>query len=50
MPLLSARGALTPPDTMRKGSTIKLTAPIRWIQTWKSVQSGQFKSTPNKIK
>ena len=29
--------ALTPPDTIRTGSTLTVTAPIRWIQTGRRV-------------
>ena len=47
--LWSAGGALTHPDTMWTGSTLTGTAPIRWIQTWQSVQSGQFKIMLNTI-
>ena len=49
MPCWSDGGALTPPDTMRTGYTLTGTAPIKYIQTLRSVGSGQFKSTPNGI-
>ena len=49
MTLWSAGGALTHPDTMRAGSKLTGTAKIIWIQTWQSVQIGQFKSMLNAI-
>ena len=49
MSLCSAGVELIPPYIMHIVSTLTVTVPIIWTQTWRSVQSSQFKSTPKKI-
>ena len=46
---LECWGCTNPPYTKCTGYKLTVTSPKRWIQTWRSVRSGQLKSTPNSI-